>query len=270
MSSILPFPDGLAAQFEPYLPCSKGNGLPSLTLTFATSLDSALSLGPGIQTQLSGSLTKAMTHHIRTFHSAILVGASTAISDDPGLNSRIQGAKHQPIPIVLDPNARWNITESSRVVQTAKQGKGRAPFILVNSKNIDDDVVVERRNMLQNYGGGYIGITVDDSGRFKWEAILSILKQELGIESLMVEGGGNVINSLLEDEENKKLVDNVIVTIAPTWLGKGGVVVSPERKPNAKGEYAQPRLTNVKWIPMDEDVVLCGKLNASGTSHNNP
>lgn len=201
-----------------------------------------------------------MTHYIRTFHSAILVGASTAISDDPGLNSRIEGAKRQPIPIVLDPNARWEITESSRVIQTAKQGKGRAPFILVSSNRWDDDIVVERKKMLQKYGGGYIGIAVDDSGRFKWETILSKLKEELGIESIMVEGGGNVINSILEDEENRRFVHNVIVTIAPTWLGKGGVVVSPERKSNVKGEYTPPRLKEVKWIPMDEDVVLCGKL----------
>ncbi|KAK6497980.1 2,5-diamino-6-(ribosylamino)-4(3H)-pyrimidinone 5'-phosphate reductase [Arthrobotrys conoides] len=270
MSSIPSFPDDLAVQFEPYLPSANTNGFPSLTLTFATSLDSALSLGPGIQTQLSGSLTKAMTHHIRTFHSAILVGASTAISDDPGLNSRIQGAKHQPIPIVLDPNARWNITESSRVVQTAKERKGRAPFILVNSQNLDDGAVVERKKMLQNYGGGYIGINVDDSGRFKWETILSMLKQELGIESIMVEGGGNVINSLLEEEGNRRFVDNVIITIAPTWLGKGGVVVSPDRKPDPKGQYTQPRLKEVKWIPMEEDVVLCGKLNASSTLYNGP
>ncbi|KAK6499598.1 2,5-diamino-6-(ribosylamino)-4(3H)-pyrimidinone 5'-phosphate reductase [Arthrobotrys musiformis] len=261
MSSILAFPDDLATQFGPYLPPANTDDLPSVTLTFASSLDSALSLAPGTQTLLSGPLTKAMTHYIRTFHSAILVGASTAISDDPGLNSRLEGAKRQPIPIVLDPNARWGITESSRVVQTAKQGKGHAPFIIISSNRWDDEVVVERRNMLQKYGGGYIGIDVDNLGRFKWEDILSRLRQELRIESLMVEGGANVINSLLEDEKSRGFVDNVIITIAPTWLGKGGVVVSPERRPNGEGQYTPPRLKEVKWIPMGDDVVLCGKLH---------
>ncbi|KAK6347668.1 2,5-diamino-6-(ribosylamino)-4(3H)-pyrimidinone 5'-phosphate reductase [Orbilia javanica] len=261
MSSVLKFPDDLVAQFEPYSPLPGPHDFPSVTLTFACSLDSALSLAPGVQTHLSGPATKSMTHYLRTLHSAILVGVSTAVADDPGLNSRLEGAKHQPIPIILDPKARWDITESSRVVQTARDGKGRAPWILINSKHWDDEAVVNRRGMLQKYGGGYIGIPADESGKFSWRTLLSKLKQELAIDSVMVEGGGNVINSLLEDGESRQFVHNVIVTIAPTWLGKGGVVVSPERKPDASGAYKPPRLSKVKWIPMDEDVVLCGKLS---------
>lgn len=81
-----------------------------------------------------------------------------------------------------------------------------------------------------------------------------------GLQSIMVEGGGQVINSLLSPP-NQALVDSVIVTLAPTWLGRGSVVVSPDRVRDAEGKPAPvARLCGVSWHPLDEDVVLCGSL----------
>ncbi|KAK6524283.1 2,5-diamino-6-(ribosylamino)-4(3H)-pyrimidinone 5'-phosphate reductase [Orbilia ellipsospora] len=269
MSTALSFPLSLADQIDPYLPASKdvnnknveNRNLPWVTLTFATSLDSALSLKPGVQTILSGPVSKAMTHHLRSFHNAILVGVSTAVADDPGLNCRIDtiinaDAKRHPIPIILDPHARWEINANSRVIKTAKEGKGRAPFIIVSS-SVDSNVIQSRWELLRQHGGGYLHLNTDETEKFKWGDVLSILQDRLKIESVMIEGGGSIINSLLEDERSRYLVDSVIVTIAPTWLGKGGVVVSPERKGD---DYVPPRLRDVKWIPMGQDVVLCGRL----------
>ncbi len=77
---------------------------------------------------------------------------------------------------------------------------------------------------------------------------------------MMIEGGSAVINSLLEPAY-QPLIDSVIVTIAPTWLGQGGVVVSPKRNFDEGGEpIPAARLTGVMWYPLGEDVVLCGKV----------
>ncbi|KAJ8108835.1 hypothetical protein ONZ43_g6305 [Nemania bipapillata] len=73
----------------------------------------------------------------------------------------------------------------------------------------------------------------------------------------MIEGGGAVINSLLG--ENADLVDSVIVTIAPVWLGEGGVVVSPPRTTRG-ADRPVARLSDTKWVPLGEDVVLCGRI----------
>jgi 2,5-diamino-6-(ribosylamino)-4(3H)-pyrimidinone 5'-phosphate reductase len=89
--------------------------------------------------------------------------------------------------------------------------------------------------------------------------VLEVLARE-GIVSVMIEGGGEVINSLLEPAGNA-FVDSVIVTIAPTWLGQGGVVVSPPRSVGEDGKPAEPvRLMDVTWCPLGEDVVLCGRI----------
>jgi 2,5-diamino-6-(ribosylamino)-4(3H)-pyrimidinone 5'-phosphate reductase len=76
----------------------------------------------------------------------------------------------------------------------------------------------------------------------------------------MVEGGGHIINSLLLPEHQPN-IDMVIVTIAPTWLGQGGVVVSPNRCFNENQKVIPAaRLSGAKWYPFGEDVVLCGAM----------
>ena len=60
---------------------------PHVCLSFAQSLDAKIAGTNGQQLQLSCPDSMLMTHHIRSLHDAILVGVSTAINDDPQLNS---------------------------------------------------------------------------------------------------------------------------------------------------------------------------------------
>ncbi|KAI1142306.1 dihydrofolate reductase [Hypoxylon sp. FL0543] len=300
------FPSVERQRLEPHLPPvsadsqqNDGEALkkPFVTLTFATSLDSALSLGPGIRTALSGPQSKAMTHYLRSRHDAICVGVGTAIADDPGLNCRLvtecpdletspdastagvgallglaslssceSAAKkmrhtytsHQPRPIVIDPNLRWNFTAESKVMRLARVGRGQAPYIITRVSNPP----MEQKKLLEELGGKFIAVAdgaAKESKRFNWNTILDIIRNQ-GLRSVMVEGGGEVINSLLS-QDNTGLVDSVIVTIAPTWLGQGSVFVSPPRRNSADGTpKAAARLTDTTWIPLGEDVVLCGKI----------
>jgi 2,5-diamino-6-(ribosylamino)-4(3H)-pyrimidinone 5'-phosphate reductase len=91
-----------------------------------------------------------------------------------------------------------------------------------------------------------------------------MLKRE-GLDSVMVEGGASVINSLLDargtgDQAGGAFVDSVIVTIAPVYLGDQGPLVGPPRGADA-GSDALVRLTDVKWQGMGADVVMCGRLS---------
>jgi 2,5-diamino-6-(ribosylamino)-4(3H)-pyrimidinone 5'-phosphate reductase len=107
-----------------------------------------------------------------------------------------------------------------------------------------------------------LDIPTSESGnhRINWNELLVTLRLN-GLRSVMIEGGGHVINSLLESSY-MGLIDRVIVTIAPTWLGQGGVVVSPARRLDGEGNpISAARLKNVQWYPFGEDVVLCGQVN---------
>lgn len=266
MANKLTFPDASAALLEPHLPPDTAQSAPRpfVTLTFATSLDSSLSLAPGVQTKLSGPGSKAMTHFLRSRHSAILVGVSTVLADDPGLNCRIAGAASQPRPIIIDPHLRWKPAHSSRVLETCRNGLGLAPYILTAIE--PSEWPTESVQLLHEHGGKFIFIASTHSGdegrmRFDWRDVFEALGAE-GHTSVMVEGGGQIINSLLEPTYHQ-LVDSVIVTIAPTWLGQGGVVVSPNRTKDDQGNpVPAARLSSISWHPFGEDVVLCGKLHS--------
>lgn len=216
---------------------------------------------------LSGPQSKAMTHYLRSRHDGILIGVGTAMADDPGLNCRITGIggyggealDGQPRPIVIDPSARWGFSDESKLFQLCRQGRGRAPWIVTALK----EPPAEKQALLGSYGGRFISLDMDtlQDGHHKidWRNLLVVLRSH-GLRSIMIEGGGQVINSLLEPH-SMSLIDRVILTIAPTWLGRGGVVVSPARRfDDAGNAISAARLTDVKWYPFGEDVVLCGRM----------
>ena len=257
------------ALVDPYLP-PRDASAPStpdgihVTLTFATSLDSSIALEPGRQTALSGPESKALTHYLRSCHDAILVGVGTAIADDPSLNCRLEGVggyggeglDGQPRPIVLDPEGKWNFNEDSKVLKLARQDRGKGPWVI--RKDAPEE---ERDQLLKKCGGKHIRTAWTDgpagSTKFLWKDLLDECHQH-GIKSIMIEGGARIINDLLHPD-NFALVDSVIVTIAPTWLGQGGVQVCPEARIEGGVKVPVGRLENTQWIPLGEDAVVCGK-----------
>lgn len=263
---------------SPYLP-EQGTGpstsivqdgkgeLPFVTLTYASSLDSMIALAPGLRTTLSGPETKAMTHYLRLRHDAILIGAGTAVTDDPALNCRYPGVtlETQPRPVIIDPNCRFRVAEK-KVFQLAAEGQGKAPWIFT-------DLLTPPNNVLEGIDGQYVIVAGDTevktpvtqvSSKIAWVSILKALKRK-GIDSVMIEGGATVINTLLAEPG---LVDTVIITIAPTWLGTGGVAVAPAPRFASEQRTNAAWLDNTSWRQFGNDVVLCGQLRdeARGTT----
>ncbi len=265
------FPEQYRGFLQPYLPPSNvqltSDGLPHVTLTYATSMDSCISLAPGLQTALSSPQAKAMTHYLRSKHDAIVVGVGTAIADNPSLNCRLQGVggyggigwDGQPRPVVIDPSARWLITPQSKILQTVEQGKGRAPWVIMAPGFQMDPYRLE---LLKHYGGKYLGLTeFDKKWRLRWEAILKALAAE-GIKSVMIEGGAMIINELLQPE-HASLITSLVVTVAPTYLGRGGVNLSPIARRDQLGrpQPVLPRFRDVRWQSVGgDDAVFCGRM----------
>jgi 2,5-diamino-6-(ribosylamino)-4(3H)-pyrimidinone 5'-phosphate reductase len=190
-------------------------------------------------------------------------------------------ARRQPRPVILDASARWAITSDSQVIREARERRGLGPWVFVScSAEVDG----ERERVVEGVGGKYIRLPTSTPGgsggngsghgRFDWADILSALAR-LGIKSVMVEGGAEVIHSLLVPP-GRGFVDVVVLTIAPVWLGQGGVVVAPpkvQRHPGATGDAEEKeedggtaaaalplKLTDVAWTQMGQDVVLCGRI----------
>lgn len=244
--SLPPLVPSLGQFLSDYLPKDDHNG-PFITLTYAQSLDSRIAAKPGQQTKISHLETKTMTHYIRSKHDAIMVGIGTVLADDPKLNCRysIDGKTTNPRPIILDPHGKWKYSKS-QLRSVCASGNGLAPLIIIDesiSPTNEDVDVLERQY------GAFIKLPLLNTVNKveNWEIIINKL-YELGIKSIMIEGGARIINDLLAYPQ---LIDSLIVTVGPVFLGAEGVEVSPSK---------QAELVDVKWWQGIQDSVLCARL----------
>ncbi|KAG2735561.1 hypothetical protein G9P44_001775 [Scheffersomyces stipitis] len=249
--SLIPLPESLVPFLEPYLPTPKiqHQKRPFVTLTYAQSLDSRIAAKKGTQTKISHLETKTMTHYLRSKHDAIMVAIGTVQADDPKLNCRYRedGNDHSPRPVILDPHGKWNYSESQlRAICDNKQGK--APYIIIeeNVKPKQEDIEI-----LQEQNGLFIYLPLSTDHSANWDLILQKL-HDLGVESIMIEGGAMVINELLDFHRTQHdLIDSLIITVGPIFLGSQGVEVSPRKQVN---------LEDVKWWTGVSDSIICAKV----------
>lgn len=278
----LKFSQHLRDQIDPYLPIhsnitppleldesGRSHPRPHVTLTYAQSLDASIALKPGQPTVLSGPSSKAMTHYLRSRHDAIMIGCGTAIADDPTLNCRIEHAALdvQPHPVILDQHGRWIDTSVTKrnVCIAAKNGYGKGPVVIIGHSTCDywacnEEGQYEFFEDQEREVEDCRGTVILSSGTEDFDTILDDLGEH-GVRSVMVEGGGNVINTTLSRFSH--LIDTVITTIAPVYLGSGGVKIDPPNLTEQKGEAGkkQPlvRLRDVRWITLDNDGVMCAR-----------
>lgn len=239
--SLVPLPETLPPFLGPYLPTAS-ESLPFVTLTWAQSLDGRIAAAKGVQTKISHQETKAMTHYLRSKHDAILVGIGTVLADDPKLNCRIPNAA-SPRPIIIDPNGKWNYAKST-LRSLVESGHGRSPYIIIgeNVKPCEEDI-----SILSAQNGKHIALPLSDNISANWHLILQAMTAEK-IKSVMIEGGGKIINDLLLLPQ---FINSIIITIGPVFLGQNGVEVSP---------FQQVQLENVKWWIGVQDSILAATL----------
>jgi 3,4-dihydroxy 2-butanone 4-phosphate synthase/GTP cyclohydrolase II len=214
----------------------KANNRPMVCLSYAQSLDGCLSLQRGMPTALSGAESSRLTHRLRAVHDAILVGIGTVLSDDPRLTVRLVAGKH-PQPVILDSHLRTPL--EAKLIQD-----NPLPAWIGTTAKADPG----KRAALEARGVRLLDLPTDASGRIQLPALLDSLAN-LGIASLMVEGGARVITSFL----TQGLADRLVLTIAPRFLG-GLSAVEPD-----KGiQHDLPSLRNVGYQRLGDDLIVWG------------
>jgi riboflavin-specific deaminase-like protein len=192
----------------------KEQKLPIVTVSFAQSLDGKLApFQESSDTEtignypLSGSESLKMTHAIRAMHNGILIGGKTLALDNPRLNNRLWqlggSEQRQPIPIALDTNLNH---------LRALQGTVKAQQLIVCCSE-------EAASSLESLPAAVVlcPCPCGPDGRIDLKAALNKLYHRHGIQTLMVEGGAQVISSVVQDG----LVDVLCITIAPKVLSRG-------------------------------------------------
>lgn len=177
---------------------------PYVIMKTAVTADGKIAAVTGDSKWITNEKSRAHTHETRKRVSAILVGVNTVIADDPTLNCRAENPS-DPIRIVCDSNLRIPLT--SKIVQTARD-------IPTYIACIGGDT--EKITALENMGAHIIKTQPKDG-----HTDLSDLMKKLGemsIDSVLIEGGGEIHASALKS----RIVNKLELYIAPKVIGGDG------------------------------------------------
>lgn len=215
--------------------CCRAVNRPFVTLSYAQSLDGSIAAEAGRPTRLSCLASLKMTHMLRACHQALLVGVETVLADDPRLNVRYV-AGEDPRPVILDSHLRF--PETARVLEASP----KRPWIFASCK-----VPVARQRRFEGLGVRLFCVPEESPGRLDLLAVLRCLARH-GIRTLMVEGGGCVIQAFLR----QRLVDYCVLTVTPRFLG--GV--------RALAEKVEVPLVNLSYQRLGVDLIVLGRVAA--------
>lgn len=176
----------------------------SVTLKLATSLDGRIATASGQSKWITGERSREAVHRLRSEHDAVLVGAETALADDPELTVRLAAyLGRQPARVVLD--SRQRLPTQSRLVATARE----IPTYVV--------ATTAPQTRLTDLGVRVLQVPAVGEDRPELKAVLEVLRRE-GLRKLFVEGGGQVAASFLRCG----LVDRLEWFRAPIVIGGEG------------------------------------------------
>jgi diaminohydroxyphosphoribosylaminopyrimidine deaminase/5-amino-6-(5-phosphoribosylamino)uracil reductase len=189
---------------EPYITFHKLKR-PFFVAKWAVTLDGQFGAISGDSRWISNELSRAYVHELRARYDAVLVGIGTVISDNPRLNVRLPKRPHviQPKRIIIDGHLRTPIRANCLALADG------GPTIIATTE-------VAPHWRIQQFES--LGITIVVVRGAKGVLDLKNLTKylyELGIQSVLVEGGRQVLSSMFA----ANLVDRVVAFFAPKVVG---------------------------------------------------
>lgn len=176
-------------------------GRPYVVMKYAMTLDGKIATFSGKSKWITGDSARNHVHKSRSMYSAIMVGSKTVITDDPELTSRIPGGRN-PKRIICDTNL--SIPLDARVLKNTDRIE-----TYIATASIDKEKIETFRAL---------GCHVLSIPKYKNHISLDILMKELaklGIDSILLEGGGELNSGALE----AKIVNKLQIYIAPKIFG---------------------------------------------------
>lgn len=184
-------------------------GRPLVTVKYAMTLDGRIATRNGHARWISGSASRERVHILRDRTDAILIGAGTALADDPLLTTRLPdecagyGGPHHPLRVILDTHARTR--PDLRMLHPDVPGR---TLMFVGS-----DADRSRIRALERAGAEVVSVPVS-AARLDLHEVLDELGSR-GMNDLLVEGGGRVHGAFFD----ARLVDRVCAFVAPVIVG---------------------------------------------------
>jgi len=213
-----------------------GQGLPWIRVKLGASLDGRTALANGESRWITSPLARKDAQRYRARSSVVLSGSGTVLADDPALNVRLDGATRQPLRVLLDsalrvpPQARMFDREGPALVFTASTDGARRAELERRGVRVESAAPAA--------GGGL--------------ALEPILRRLAGLQAneVWVEAGARLVGALLQG----RLVDELIVYLAPSLIGPGGLALAQLPDIAHLDERLQLRFT--ECVPVGPDLRL--------------
>ncbi|MFF2522634.1 RibD family protein [Streptomyces liangshanensis] len=175
-------------------------------VTFAQlgqSLDGFIATRTGDADYVTGEEDRDHLHRLRALADAVVVGAGTAVSDNPRLTVRTCSGAN-PVRVVIDPRGR--VPRDCHLFMD-----GSAPTLWVVGPDREDGQGAPGR-----VGDGVEVLTLPDREAFAPRALVRTLAAR-GLGRVLVEGGGVTVSRFLHE----RALHRLYVTVAPVLLGDG-------------------------------------------------
>lgn len=175
------------------------NNKPFISLKIATSLDGKIATKSGDSKWITGEEARRYSHYLRSIYDAILIGKNTLISDNPQLSCRVKGLEDFSPKIIILANS-LNLDNNLNIFNQDKTQ------IIIASN--------EKNEINQNFNKKNISIiSYKDSNDF----LIKI--SELGIKSILVEGGSYIASWMIENN----MIDRLIWIRNNKIIGNDGI-----------------------------------------------
>jgi diaminohydroxyphosphoribosylaminopyrimidine deaminase/5-amino-6-(5-phosphoribosylamino)uracil reductase len=222
-------------------------GLPFVIAKFAMSLDGKIATSTGESQWISGEAARRYAHALRRSADAVMVGIGTALADDPQLTARDESdepLERQPLRVVVD--------SSGRVSPVSKLFSSPGSILVATS------VMAESTEQALKRVGAEVVRLPGNDGRVDLDALMAVLV-ERGVNSVLLEGGGTLMASLVE----QGLVSKVEAIVAPMLIG-GRDALSPVEGDGFGRLQDALRLENITVGRLGEDIHIIGYTKHKG------
>ena len=222
---------------------------PFVILKCAATLDGRIATRTGDARWVSGDESRAFVHQLRHGADGIMVGIGTVISDDPSLTTRLETGKgRDPVRIILD--SKLSVSEDAKVLRLDSD----ADTIIVTGEAVSQT----KKDVLKQKGIQVISAPLKE-GQINLDLLMSRLGY-IGITSLLIEGGSQVIASALKS----RIVDKVMFFYAPRILGgDDGFPICRGPGPEFMRQCIPIRDTDVRRF--GDDVMIEGYIDKTKT-----
>ena len=219
-------------------------GRPFVVVKCAATLDGRIATRTGDSRWVTGPASRQFVHRLRHAVDGIMVGVETVKKDNPSLTTRLKEAGgSDPTRIILDTHLSIPLT-SKLLHQTSP-----APTWVVCGTN----AAADRQAALAATGARVVTAPLK-AGRIDLSALMQQLG-EMGITSLLIEGGGMVIGSAFAAD----IVNKICFFYAPKILGgDDGIPIC--RGAGQERMHQSMAVHDLSVLRFDTDVMLQGYL----------